>query len=80
MAALLGAGGDQTFFLELLEGRIDGAGAGLIALAEAPAEILHELVAVTGSFVEQGEDGEADFAESEEAGAAAIVDGTGQRG
>jgi hypothetical protein len=62
---------DETFVLELLEGRVDGPGARPVGALGAFLEALHELVAVPVAFLEEGEQGEADLAGAEEAPAIA---------
>ena len=48
---------DEALVLELLEGGVDGAGAGSPATAAARLELLHDLVAVHRLFGEKGQDG-----------------------
>src|SRR5262249_34314276 len=61
----------QLLVFELLKGRIDAAGARFVDAARAVAHLLHDLVAVLGTVLEEREDGEANLAGVEEAGVAA---------
>src|SRR6185436_2986898 len=65
---------DQTFLLELLERRVNAAGAGLIHAARAFAHFLHQLVAVLGPAGQHRKDRQTEFARFEKSRVAAQSD------
>src|SRR5262249_23731437 len=71
---------NETFVLELLERRVDGAGAGLVCAAAALLQSSHELVAVAGLVAEEREQGEAELARAEEASAGDALKVAGEAG